>query len=148
MEQVLLDQQTLAKQMESTVNAVAQLTINQMRSRQDRSPSPASSDSTDEIAFRQSNTHILGVQFHSLAVMVLHHTEHTTRTELDRVNNIILGITHLRCSFPLSQAPTQVSGGTNVRTISESSIYQKDCGAHMLHYIWMIKLQNGSRSIN
>ena len=33
MEQVLLDQQTLAKQMESTGNAVAQLTINQMRSR-------------------------------------------------------------------------------------------------------------------
>ena len=32
MEQVLLDQQTLAKQLESTGNAVAQLTINQMRS--------------------------------------------------------------------------------------------------------------------
>ena len=52
MEQVLLDQQTLAKQMESTGNAVAQLTINQMRSRQDRPPNPASSDSTGEIAFR------------------------------------------------------------------------------------------------
>ena len=61
MEQVLLDQQTLAKQLESTGNAVAQLTINQMRSRQDRSPSPASSDSTDEIAFRQrQHTHTRG----------------------------------------------------------------------------------------
>jgi len=61
MEQVLLDQQTLAKQMESTGNAVAQLTINQMRSRQDWSPSPASSDSTDEIVFRQrQHTHTRG----------------------------------------------------------------------------------------
>lgn len=53
MEQILVDQQTLAKQMESTGNAVAQLTMNQMRSRQDRPPSPASSDSTDEMAFQQ-----------------------------------------------------------------------------------------------
>jgi len=75
------------------------------------------------LPFVSGNTHILGVQFHSLDVMVLHHTEHTTGTELDRENNIILGIIHPRCSFPLSQALTQVSGGTNVRTISESSIY-------------------------
>ena len=33
LEQMLLDQQTLAKQMETTGNAVAQLTMNQMRNR-------------------------------------------------------------------------------------------------------------------
>jgi len=33
LEQMLLDQQTLAKQMETTRNAVAQLTMNQMRNR-------------------------------------------------------------------------------------------------------------------
>ena len=40
LEQMLLDQQTLAKQMETTGNVVAQLTLNQMRSHQDRPPSP------------------------------------------------------------------------------------------------------------
>jgi len=33
LEQMLLDQQTLAKQMETTGNAVAQLTMNQMRNK-------------------------------------------------------------------------------------------------------------------
>ena len=51
LEQMLLDQQTLAKQMETTGNAVAQLTINQMRHRQDRPPSPASSDSNEDGGF-------------------------------------------------------------------------------------------------
>jgi len=53
LEQMLLDQQILAKQMKTTGNAVAQLTINQMRHRQDRLPSPASSDSTEEMGFQQ-----------------------------------------------------------------------------------------------
>ena len=53
LEQMLLNQQILAKQMKTTGNAVAQLTINQMRHRQDRLPSPASSDSTEEMGFQQ-----------------------------------------------------------------------------------------------
>ena len=39
--------------MKTTGNAVAQLTINQMRHRQDRLPSPASSDNTEEMGFQQ-----------------------------------------------------------------------------------------------
>ena len=53
LEQMLLDQQTLAKQMESTGNAVAQLTLDQMRYQQEQPPSLASSDSTAEIGFQQ-----------------------------------------------------------------------------------------------
>lgn len=51
MEQMLVDQQTLAKQIEATGQVVAQLTIDQMRSRAERPPSPASSDTTDEVGF-------------------------------------------------------------------------------------------------
>jgi len=53
LEQMLLDQQPLAKQMESTGNAVAQLTLDQMRYQQERPPSLASSDSTAKIVFQQ-----------------------------------------------------------------------------------------------
>ena len=53
LKQMLLDQQTLAKQMESTGNAVAQLTFNQMRARQKWPPSPASRDGTEDLGFTQ-----------------------------------------------------------------------------------------------
>ena len=60
LEQMLLDQQTLAKQMESTGNAVAQLTLNQMRARHDRPPSPASNDSNEDVGFQHRRQHAPG----------------------------------------------------------------------------------------
>ena len=51
LEQMLIDQQTLAKQMETTGNAVAQLTMNQMKNRHERPPSPASSDSNEDTGY-------------------------------------------------------------------------------------------------
>lgn len=53
MEQILLDQQTLAKQLEATSQAVAKLTLNQMDRKLKEPASPTSSDSSPESKFQQ-----------------------------------------------------------------------------------------------
>lgn len=51
MEQVLIDQQTLAKQMEIIGQAVGRLTLNQTSNRMEEPPSPTDSDTTLENPF-------------------------------------------------------------------------------------------------
>lgn len=53
MEQILKDQQTLAKKMELIGQEVAKLTINQMEARQKEPASPTSSEQSEEPKFQQ-----------------------------------------------------------------------------------------------
>ena len=79
LEQMLLDQQTLAKQMEATGNAVAQLTLNQMRNRQERPPSPQSSESNEDIGFQQRRQYTAAGGGSGRAGMPPHRVPHRDR---------------------------------------------------------------------
>ena len=99
LEQMLLDQQTLAKQMETTGNAVAQLTINQMRHRQDRPPSPASSDSNEDGGFHHRRQFAPDGSGHGRPHVPPHRTVHRERTGHTEHNNS-------RTYMPKMQFPT------------------------------------------
>ena len=130
LEQMLLDQQTLAKQMETTGNAVAQLTINQMRHRQDRPPSQPLVTVMRMVVFTIAGSLLLMALV--MVVLMFHHTGQPKENELGTQSTIPQEPTCLRCNSPLLMVPIPAFGRISVKTISGSLIYQKPCGPALL----------------
>lgn len=146
MEQMLFDQQSLAKHIETTSNAVAQLTLNQMRSRMRDLLVLLPAIILMMWDFTSVDSTLLGVQHQD--VLVFHHTDHLPEIGVDSSSKAILGIFCPRCSSLLLMVSTRVSGKTSVKIISRSLIFHKLCGLLLHLYTWMIRLLSGSRCIN
>lgn len=127
MEQILKDQQLLAKQQEITGQTVAQLQLKQPLGRTEDPPSPADSDSTVDEPFGNRRTRGQG-EFRQADPSNATFDRGMGR----RVTGMfsVIALTGRRWLFPGLMAITRVFGVTNARIIFVFSIYRKACGLH------------------